>query len=403
MYLAYPPALLELQVRLREYFWSVLTPQERAGAEFGPERYAEVRRQLGRDGWLGLGWPAEYGGQGRSEFEQFVFFDEARKANAPVPMLALNTVGPTLIRYGTQAQKDFFLPRILSGEIDFAIGYTEPAAGTDLAALTTRAVRAGDTYVINGQKVFTSGGASADYIWLAVRTDPAAPKHQGMSIILVPATAPGFSAVPLPTISEGGVRATTTTYYDNVVVPAANLVGPENAGWRIITSQLNHERIALAASRSWVFERFQEVVAWAAATPAAGPQATSAAAGSSGRLIDEPAVRLALARADARLEAMKLLNWRMVATLAAGEKLGPADAAAAKIYGTEVLIEVCRTLLAVVGQAGYLTSASPGAVLGGRLEHAYRAAVVGTFGGGNNDVLREIIASAGLGMTRVTR
>jgi hypothetical protein len=399
MYLAYPPALLELQGRLREYFRSVLTPQERAGAEFGPERYAELRRRLGQDGWLGLGWPTEYGGQGRSEFEQFVFFDEARKANAPVPMLALNTVGPTLIRYGTQAQKDFFLPRILRGEADFAIGYTEPEAGTDLAALTTRAVRAGDTYVINGQKIFTSGGAFADYIWLAVRTDPAAPKHQGMSIIIVPTTAPGFSAVPLPTIAEGGVRATTTTYYDDVVVPAANLVGPENAGWRIITSQLNHERIALTASRSWIFERFHEVVAWAAATPADAPGATSAA----GRLIDEPAVRLALARADARLEAMKLLNWRMVATLAAGEKLGPADAAAAKIYGTEVLIEVCRALLDVVGQAGYLTSTSPGAVLGGRLEHAYRVAVVGTFGGGNNDVLREIIASAGLGMARVTR
>jgi len=400
MYIAYPPALLELQGQLREYFRSLLTPEERDGAEIGPARYAEVRSQLGKDGWLGLGWPAEYGGQGRSEFDQFVFFDEARKANAPVPMLALNTVGPTLMRYGTQEQKDFFLPRILSGEIDFAIGYTEPEAGTDLAALKTRAVRDGENYVINGQKIFTSGGAFADYIWLAVRTDPAAPRHKGMSIILVPTTAPGFSATPLPTISEGGVRATTTTHYDDVVVPVANLVGPENAGWRIITSQLNHERIALAASRTWISERLREVVEWAAATPA---RMAFGSSGGSGRLIDEPAVRLALARVDARLEAMKLLNWRMVATLAAGDKLAPADAAAAKIYGTEVLIEACRALLEVVGQAGYLTRTSPGAILNGRLEQAYRAAVVGTFGGGNNDVLREIIASAGLGMARVTR
>ena len=403
MYIAYPPALLELQGQLREYFRSLLTPGERDGAEIGPERYAEVRRQLGKDGWLGLGWPATCGGQGRSEFEQFVFFDEARKANAPVPMLALNTVGPTLIRYGTREQKDFFLPRILGGEIDFAIGYTEPEAGTDLAALKTKAVRDGDHYVINGQKIFTSGGSFADYIWLAVRTDPDAPKHKGMSIILVPTTAPGFSAVPLPTISEGGVRATTTTYYDDVVVPAGNLVGPENAGWRIITSQLNHERIALAASRTWISERLREVVDWAAATPAPPAAGSSGSPGGSGRLIDEPAVRLALARVDARLEAMKLLNWRMVATLAAGDTLAPADAAAAKIYGTEVLIEACRALLEVAGQAGYLTRTSPGAILNGRLEQAYRGAVVGTFGGGNNDVLREIIASAGLGMARVTR
>jgi hypothetical protein len=393
MYIAYPPDLEQLRARLREYFGSLLTPEERASGEIeSPERYAGLRRRLGTDGWLGLGWPKEYGGQGRSEFDQFVFFDEARRAGAPVPTLALNTVGPTLMRYGTQEQKDFFLPRILSGEIDFAIGYTEPEAGTDLAALQTKAVRDGDSYVINGQKIFTSGGAFSDYIWLAVRTDPAAAKHKGLSIIIVPTTAPGFTAVPLPTISEGGVRATTTTHYDDVVVPAANLVGPENEGWRIITSQLNHERIALAASRTWISERLLEVKEWAAATSDAN-----------GRLIDQPAVRLTLARVDARLEAMKLLNWRMVATLAAGEKLQPGDAAAAKIYGTEVLIEACRALLEVAGQAGYLTRPSHGAVMRGRLEQAYRSAVIGTFGGGNNDVLREIIASQALGMARVKR
>jgi hypothetical protein len=393
MYIAYPPDLEQLQALLREYFGSLLTPDERATGEIeSPERNAELRRQLGTDGWLGLGWPKEYGGQGRSAFEQFVFFDEARRAGAPVPMLALNTVGPTLMRYGTQEQKDFFLPRILSGEIDFAIGYTEPGAGTDLAALQTKAVRDGGSYVISGQKIFTSGGAYSDYIWLAVRTDPTLAKHKGLSIIIVPTTAPGFTAVPLPTISEGGVRATTTTHYDDVVVPVANLVGPENSGWSIMTSQLNHERVALAASRTWIFERLLEVRQWVAAESDA-----------SGPLVDSPAVRLALARVDARLEAMKLFNWRMVATLAAGEKLQPGDAAAAKIYGTEVLIEACRSLLEVVGQAGYLTRSSHGAVLRGRLEQAYRAAVVGTFGGGNNDVLREIIASQALGMARVKR
>jgi alkylation response protein AidB-like acyl-CoA dehydrogenase len=393
MYIAYPPELEALQVQLRGYFDSVLTVEEKSGGEVSQDRYAELRRRLGSDGWLGLGWPTEYGGQGRSEFEQYVFFDEARRAGMPVPMLALNTVGPTLMHYGTQQQKDFFLPRILSGEIDFAIGYTEPEAGTDLAALRTTARRDGDSYVVNGLKIFTSGGSVADYIWLAVRTDQDAPKHKGLSLLIVPTASPGFSVTPLPTISEGGVRATTTTYYDDVVVPAGNLVGPENTGWRIITSQLNHERVALAASRSWILQRAEEVREWVA----------SAHDDDGRRVVDDPAVRLNLARVDARLEAMKLLNWRLVATLAAGTELGPADAAAAKIYGTEALIEACRLLLEVLGPLGYRTRGSAGAVLGGQLEHAYRAAVVGTFGGGNNDVLREMIANRALGMTRVGR
>jgi len=391
VYIAYTPALEALGAQLREYFAGVVTAEERELGEIeSRERYAEIRQKLGADGWLGLGWPREYGGQGRSEFEQFVFFDEAKRAGVPVPMLALNTVGPTLMRFGTQEQKDFFLPRILSGEIDFAIGYTEPEAGTDLAALRTRAVREGDHYVINGQKVFTSGGAQADYIWLAVRTAPEAPKHQGLSLIIVPTTAEGFSVTPLPTISEGGVRATTTTYYDDVTVPVTNRVGEENSGWSIITAQLNYERIGLSAARGWILQTFEDVSRWAARTPRPG----------GGVVSDDPSVQLLLARVEARLEALKLLNWRMVAKLAGGQNLEAADSAGAKVFGTEVLIEACRLLLEVVGPAGYRTRDSAGAVLNGKLEHAYRGAVVGTFGGGNNDVLREMVARQALGMTK---
>ena len=210
-------------------------------------------RQIGSDGWLGVGWPKEFGGQGRPVAEQFVFFDEAKRAGVPLPMLALNTVGPTLMRYGTDAQKRRFLPPILAGEADYAVGYTEPNAGTDLASLQTKAVRDGDAYVINGQKVFTSGGDISDYIWLAARTDPNAAKHKGLSIFIVPTTSDGFSCAPLHTASEGGVRTnttrgTTSTFYDGVVVPETNRVGPENAGWEIITGQLNQERVVLAAA-----------------------------------------------------------------------------------------------------------------------------------------------------------
>src|SRR5437764_13562149 len=152
--------------------------------EGGGPLYRQALRQLGRDGWLGIGWPEEYGGQGRSPIEQYIFFDEARRAHAPLPVVTLNTVGPTLMAFGTDEQKQRFLPSILRGECHFAIGYSEPGAGTDLASLTTRAVRDGDGYLINGQKVFTTGAHDADFIWLACRTDPDAPNHKGIPILL---------------------------------------------------------------------------------------------------------------------------------------------------------------------------------------------------------------------------
>ena len=153
-------------------------------------------RQLGTDGWLGIGWPKEYGGQARSMIEQLIFTDAAAVAGVPIPYLTLNTVGPTIMRFGTDEQKEYFLPRILEGELHFSIGYSEPGSGTDLASLKTRAVREGDEWVINGQKMWTSLIQYADWIWLACRTDPDLPRHKGLSMILVPADAPGFSYTP---------------------------------------------------------------------------------------------------------------------------------------------------------------------------------------------------------------
>ncbi len=397
MFLEYTPEQQALRKELREYFAQLLTPEVRAELGEpgeGSPRFRDIVRQIGTDGWLGIGWPKEYGGQGRPATDQFIFFDEVQRAGAPFPFVTLNTVGPTIMRFGSEEQKAFFLPGILAGEINFAIGYTEPEAGTDLASLRTRAVLDGDEWVINGNKVFTSGANQADYVWLACRTDTDAPKHKGISIIMVPTASSGFKCTPIVTV---GGNTTTATYYDDVRAPKGNVVGDVNAGWQLITTQLNHERVGLAAMGGPAHRLWNEVLAWS--------RATESGQGSDGveeKMIDVPWVQMDLARAHARLEAMKLLNWRMAAALDEGA-LAPADSSSVKVYGTETLVDVYRTLLGILGAAGYLPPGSPGAVLHGDVERAGRAAQINTFGGGVNEVQREIIASAGLGMARRAR
>jgi len=386
MYLEETPEQLALRAELRAYFADLLTDDARKALDSeteGGAMHKTLVRQMGKDGWLGIGWPKEFGGQGRPVSDQFIFFNEVQRARAPFPFVTLNTVGPMLMRYGTEEQKSYFLSGILAGEINFAIGYTEPNAGTDLASLRTRAVLDGDEWVINGNKVYTSGADQADFIWLAARTDPDAPKHKGISIFLVPTSAPGFSCTPIMTV--GGV-ATTASYYDGVRVPDSALVGDLNGGWRLITGQLNHERVGLAAVAALAHRLWAEVAAWALDRG----------------LGDVAWVQEDLARSHAYLEAQKLLNWRMTAAVA-DDTLGPADSSSVKVFGTETTIQVYRMLLGIVGAAGYLSPGSPGAVLHGELERAARAAQINTFGGGVNEVQREILATAGLGMKRGAR
>ncbi len=392
MFLEESPEQLALRQELRVYYAELLTDEVRKGigeVGEGGEMWGQVVRRIGKDGWLGIGWPKEYGGQGRPATDQFIFFDETRRAGAPFPFVTINTVGPTMMRFGTETQKSFFLPQILAGELNFAIGYTEPQAGTDLASLTTRAVRDGDEYVINGAKIFTSGADMADYVWLAVRTDPDVPKHKGISIICVPTATPGFEWSIIHTV--GGLT-TTSTYYADVRVPVENRVGEENEGWRMITTQLNHERVGLAAWSGLSLQLFSEVRAWAA------EQRTD----DGRRLLDVEWVQLDLARADAEMEAMRLLNWRMAASVAADE-LTAAESSSIKVFGTERTLDINRLLLGILGAAGYLAPGSPGALLRGRLEASGRQAQINTFGGGVNEVQREIVAMAGLGMKRAAR
>ena len=386
MYLEETQEQRALRAELRAYFARLVTPETRRALDEegeGGEVFRSVVRQMGADGWLGIGWPTEYGGQGRPATDQFIFFTEVQRARVPFPFVTLNTVGPTLMRYGSDEQKAFFLPGILAGEINCAIGYTEPGAGTDLASLRTRAVRDGDEWVIDGNKIFTSGADQADYVWLATRTDPEAPKHKGISIFMVPTSSPGFSCTPIVTV--GGV-STTATYYDGVRVSADALVGQLNEGWRMITNQLNHERVGLAAVAALALRLWSEVAEWAVAEGVA----------------DVPWVAADLARTYALLEAQQLLNWRMTAAVA-DDTLGAADSSAVKVYGTESTVQVYRLLLGIVGAAGAVRPGSPGAVLQGELERASRAAQINTFGGGVNEVQREILAMAGLGMKRASR
>lgn len=380
------PAQLQLRKELRAYFAGLLPEEDRrrVGEDgVGGDRFREVVRMLGRDGWLGIGWPTEYGGQGRSIEEQYVFFDEVQRAGLPFPFVTVNTVGPTLMEYGTPEQKAKYLPGILNGDIVFAIGYTEPDAGTDLASLKTKAVLDGDEFVVDGQKIFTSGANTADYVWLAARTNAEAPKHKGISILIVPTDADGFGWSPIQAV---GGMVVTATYYSGIRVPAGNVVGEVDGGWRLITAQLNHERIGLAALGGRMIQLWENVLAWA----------------KDSGVVEKPWVQQELARTYAKLEAMRLMNWKMTAAVAEGTLTG-ATAGAAKTYGTETHIDVQRTLTQVLGAAGRIRPESPGAVLAGQVEQLSRQGIVNTFGGGVNDVLRDMVATQGLGLPRGAR
>ena len=372
-----------LQAELRTYFADLISPEEAAimrTERHGPT-YREVIRRMGKDGWLGVGWPKEFGGRGFGEIEQQIFANEAVRADVPLPSVTLQTVGPTLQVYGTEEQKRKFLPAILSGEVHFAIGYSEPEAGTDLAALRTSAVRDGDTYIVNGQKIFTTGGHDADYIWLAVRTGPADSRHRGISILIVDTSDPGFSWTPI--ITCDGAHHVNATYYSDVRVPANMLVGEENKGWKLITTQLNHERVMLGPAGK-VGGLYDHVAAWA----------------KSHDLLGEPDVRRALGEIHATFRLNELLNWQVAAS--ESEAVDIADASATKVFATERIQRVGRLAEEIVGRYGDPADPETGELLCW-LDMQIKRNLVITFGGGVNEVMRELIATAGLGMPRVPR
>lgn len=392
MRLAYSAEHEKLRQELRAYYKKLLTPEllaeVRRSEGVGPVT-RKIVRQMGEDGWLGIGWPKEYGGRGMTPIEQFIFFDESMRVGAPVPMLTVNSVAPTIMQFGSDEQKKFYLPKILKGELHFAIGYTEPNAGTDLASLQCKAVREGDEFVINGQKIFTSLATDADYIWLAVRTDPEAPKHKGISMLIVPRTAPGVRVVP---IKNMGDMNTNQTFYDDVRVPAANLVGKLNGGWKLITNQLNHERVTLCSS-GMIEGLFEDVVSWAKTTKLADGR----------RVIDQPWVQTNVARIYARLDFLRLMNFKVAWGAEQGQPLNPAHASSIKVFGTEFYLEACRLMLEILGPVANLRSGSPEAVINGRVGFMVRGIHILTFGGGTNEMQRDLICLFGLGMPVMPR
>ncbi|MGW0838832.1 acyl-CoA dehydrogenase family protein [Streptomyces sp. NPDC002787] len=394
MHLAETAAQLEMRARLRAYFAELMTPEVREelrDGHYAPSAtavYRRVIRRLGEDGWLGVGWPKELGGQGFTMVEQAIFNDEAARANVPVPLLTINSIGPAIAAHGTPEQRETLVRGILRGEVHFAVGYSEPEAGTDLASLRTRAVRDGDEYVINGQKLWTGVMEAADYLWLAVRTDPEAPKHRGISILVVPRHAPGVSSTRLRTLGDHSVAAVGL---DNVRVPVENCIGGENNGWAMITGQLNTERVAVVATAP-----FEQILAsvreWAAETKA--PDGSY--------VLDDPSVRQALARLHARIEFQRLLNAKL-ATAADTGRLDPAEVSAAKVFGSELAGHARHLLHEVVGLDSGLDADSPGAVGDGRFAKIAGSSNVMTFIGGANEIQRDLIAQLGLGLPRAKR
>jgi 3-oxocholest-4-en-26-oyl-CoA dehydrogenase alpha subunit len=391
MEIGYTPEQEAMRSELRAYYDKLLDTETVAKLShshgIGPEM-RRVWKQMCADGWAGIGWPKEYGGQGRSAIEQFIFFDESMRAGAPVPMLTINTVGPTIMRFGTDEQKEFFLPKILAGDIHFCIGYSEPGAGTDLAALQTRAVHDGDSYVINGQKMWTSLSSDSDYCWLAVRTDPDAAKHKGISLIIVPMDTPGITLSPLNLLGTHDINA---VYYEDVVVPAANVVGGANHGWKLITNQLNHERVTLCASG--VMERaLNEVTEYAQETKLPDGR----------RVIDQEWVQHNLAKLHVKVEIVRLMNWQ-VAWEATQGVLDIGHCSALKVFGSELNMEGYQLLMEILGPVSYLEPDAPGAVLRSRMQQGTRGSIILTFGGGVNEMQRDLISQFTLGLPRADR
>jgi 3-oxo-4-pregnene-20-carboxyl-CoA dehydrogenase beta subunit len=379
-----------LRAELRAYFENLMTDEERELllVERHGEVYRDVVKRMGRDGWMGVGWPTEYGGRGFGEVEQQIFANEAARADIPLPSVTLQTVGPTLQVHGSQKQKDMFLPKILAGEVHFAIGYSEPDAGTDLASLRTTAHREGDHYVVNGQKLWTTGGHDADYVWLAVRTDPDAPKHKGISVLIVDTTDPGYSWTPI--ITCDGAHHVNATYYNDVEVPVDMLVGEENQGWRLITTQLNHERVMLGPAGRIEGLR-DKVVAWCETHEAPD----------GGLVVHQPDVQQVLAEAAAVIRVNELLNYQVAAAGASGP-VNVADASASKVFASDRIQHLGRLFGEVVGRYADPADPETGRLMRWLDSHAKRNLVL-TFGGGVNEVQRELVSMTGLGLPKVPR
>ena len=365
-------------------------------AEFGIEANGpharEFRAHLSERGWQGLNWPSEYGALGRTAVDEFLLISELEAAGIPSLValpIAVLSLGPVILRHGTEANRRRWIPGIVSGEINMALGYSEPEAGTDLAALRTRAALEGDgpdaEWVINGQKIWNTAGHFANHQWLAVRTEPDAPKHRGISVLVVPNDAPGISIQP---ISTWGDYRTNQIFFDDVRVPFDHLIGERGAGWRYITAALDYERTIMTGFIAAVRLRFDALVEHARRTEVDGMPIAAA-----------PGIALRLAELDRDLELCRLMGLSTAATIDRGD-VPTAEAAMLKVFGSELQSRVANVGTEILGPAGQLGQRDRDAPLEGAFELLYRQAPVMRFAGGANEIQRDIIAQRGLGLPR---
>ena len=381
----------KLKSELQEYFEGLMTPALKAELnnpnhfEGGGPEFKNAMQTMGADGWIGLSWKKELGGKELSPMEQYIFVETVMRTGFPFPFLTTESVGPMIAENGSDWAKEEIATKILQGKLIFAIGYSEPNSGTDLASLKTKAIKEKDGYLINGQKMWTSLANFSDYIWLATRTDFEVKNHKGISIFIVPTDDQGFSMSAINTL--GDVR-TNATFYDNILVPDSYLVGKLNEGWSLITNQLNLERLALV-NHGPVEELYNNVLNLAHQTKINKDQ----------YLTDLSWVKHNLAQVYSGIEALKLICWKQT-WIMESDQLNMAEASVAKVYGSEFFIEAYRLLMEIMGELSLLKNESELSILNAKLERMYRTASILTFGGGTNEVQRDIIAMAGLLMPR---
>jgi len=377
------------RAEVREFLRAELPPgweeqfdtETEMGADAQSEFAKQFNKKLAARNWLALPWPKEYGGLGASVMQQVVFNEEMAYAGAPTGFnMGVAWVGPCLMIYGTEEQKRRFLPRITSLEDVWCTLYSEPGAGSDLASLQTRAVRDGDEWVINGQKIWTSGAHRSNWGWLAARTDPNAPKHKGISMFVVPMDAPGITIRPL--INMAGGHGFNEVFFENVRIPADYLVGQENQGWYQLAVALDFERSSIAGSararRFW-----EDLLRFAKENPSFGRRE----------------VVLRLVEVGIEIDIAKFLSYR-VASLQQAGKIPNYEATIAKLFSSELGQRLARTGMDLLGLYGQLHPKSKWARLKGRVERYYQLSVAETIAGGTSEVIRSVAAIRGLGLPR---
>ncbi|MCA9824063.1 MAG: acyl-CoA dehydrogenase family protein [Dehalococcoidia bacterium] len=340
--------------------------------------------KLGENGWIAPAWPKEYGGADMSVLEQFVLSQELTQAGAPTSRQMLNLVGPTIMLHGTDEQKAEHLPPMLRGEVAWCQGFSEPGSGSDLASLQTRAVRDGDDYVVNGQKIWTSGAHRADWMFMLARTDPDAPKHRGISYLLINMKDPGVSVRPLINMHDGHVF--NEVFFEDVRVPVRNRIGEENRGWYVGTTTLDFERSNIARVVN-IKKSLAKVLDYTQAREV------------NGEAVGRPQ-RMELADRAVETAVCELLSFQVVSIQASGG-VPNMEASMNKMYGSELQQRVARTAMNITGMRGQLRQPE-----GLESEHGIQAAmnylstVPATIAAGTSEIQRNIIATRGLGLPR---